>query len=247
MSNICGLITFAYNAVLLLINYEIMQPYLCFSNDNFNQILIALNMLFIADKIIKIKIFDCSTRWFVLHVAINGFVVYLTFNDMVNALTNIENAHKNIISMTALNSIVALHFYHMLFFDNLCFIDWLHHILMMYVAVNVYNNSSIGSSINYILFYVSGLPGGIDYAMLILVKYKYMQSITEKRLNTYLNVWIRSPFLVVGTYLLYLSNKITHTNVNPYICASTIILLFWNAQYFAYRITSNFVKSNNCN
>lgn len=37
-------------------------------------------------------------------------------------------------------------------------------------------------------FFASGLPGGIDYLMLVLVKAGYIESITEKRWNDSIQV-----------------------------------------------------------
>merc|ERR1712137_984366 len=42
-------------------------------------------------------------------------------------------------------------------------------------------------------FWASGLPGGLDYAMLVAVKKKWLSSLTEKRINTQIHVWMRCP------------------------------------------------------
>ena len=44
---------------------------------------------------------------------------------------------------------------------------------------------------------MNGLPGGIDYLLLILVKIGKIKSIEEKRINTYLNNYIRAPGILI--------------------------------------------------
>ena len=43
------------------------------------------------------------------------------------------------------------------------------------------------------VFFICGLPGGVDYAMLSAVRYGFMDELTEKYINTHLNTWIRIP------------------------------------------------------
>jgi hypothetical protein len=43
------------------------------------------------------------------------------------------------------------------------------------------------------LFFTTGLPGGIDYVLMFANRNGYVQKETQKRVNTFLNVWIRSP------------------------------------------------------
>ena len=54
-----------------------------------------------------------------------------------------------------------------------------------------------GPLMNLCLFLMSGLPGGIDYAMLAAVKTGRMDRLREKELNTLINTWIRIPGLVM--------------------------------------------------
>jgi hypothetical protein len=46
---------------------------------------------------------------------------------------------------------------------------------------------------NFCLFFICGVPGGIDYAMLVAVKMNMMKPIREKKINVHLNTWIRAP------------------------------------------------------
>ena len=160
---------------------------------------------------------------------------------MLSVLKDPLNSIKILGSTTPINLTVALHYYHMIFFDYLHTIDWIHHILMMYVGYNVYFNPEVGLVSNYIIFFINGFPGGLDYILLILNKYNFIQSLTEKKLNSYINIWIRSPGILIGTYCLYLARYI-QPNYHPNLIDSLSIfgLLFWNAQYFTYRVVYNY-------
>jgi hypothetical protein len=47
--------------------------------------------------------------------------------------------------------------------------------------------------VNSLLFFITGIPGAMDYAMLSMVKENLMDKLEEKRLNTHINVWLRMP------------------------------------------------------
>lgn len=57
---------------------------------------------------------------------------------------------------------------------------------------------------NFIAFFICGLPGGLDYIMLILVKMDHMHAQTEKIINARINLWIRAPGLTVASVLIYI-------------------------------------------
>jgi hypothetical protein len=140
-----------------------------------------------------------------------------------------------------LNITVALHFYHVLFFEKLSPIDWLHHILMISIAIgSYYCPTSVIVTTNGLLFFLNGLPGAIDYFILTLVKYDLMHPIQEKELNSYLNIWIRSPGVIIGAHNMYLTT--VYANYKPNIFMKTLIMsiLVWNAQYFTYRVVGNY-------
>ena len=49
---------------------------------------------------------------------------------------------------------------------------------------------------NYNHFFMCGVPGGVDYLLLFLVKHSWMTPLEEKRIATVINVWFRAPWLV---------------------------------------------------
>ena len=85
-------------------------------------------------------------------------------------------------------AIYALHLYHMLFYRPLAMIDWVHHGVMVVVMLPLAYCLVPGHLLGHGAFYASGFPGGLDYLMLVMVKRGWIESITEKRLNEYIQV-----------------------------------------------------------
>ena len=46
---------------------------------------------------------------------------------------------------------------------------------------------------NFLAFFISGFPGGLDYFFLVLCKHKLMTKLTQKRYCNNINVWCRMP------------------------------------------------------
>ena len=50
-----------------------------------------------------------------------------------------------------------------------------------------------GRMTNLLILFMTGLPGGIDYAMLVLVKTGRLQRLTQKSITSSINTWLRAP------------------------------------------------------
>jgi hypothetical protein len=88
---------------------------------------------------------------------------------------------------------MALHLFHTVFCQPLSTMDWIHHIVMIVVMLPLAWLLQPGPFLGHGAFFSSGFPGGLDYAMLVAVKKKWMSPLTEKRLNSQIMVWIRCP------------------------------------------------------
>jgi hypothetical protein len=85
-----------------------------------------------------------------------------------------------------------------------------------------------------------GLPGGIDYLLLIMKDYNMISKITEKRINKYLNMWIRMPGILYGCIICWIYS-LPFTNYNyKYVLYFIIISNLFNAIYFASLVTENY-------
>jgi hypothetical protein len=185
--------------------------------------------------------------YYLLHSIHNAGIVYLTGSEVVNSLTNfnyILNGTKNLI---ALQLVVALHMYHiMLYFRKLRFDDWLHHILMIGVALPIGGYVDSKSLLGYSLFFTTGLPGGIDYFLLFLTRNNLFNRNREKEINAWLNTWIRSPGCISHATLTVL---LTSTNFESlsftWFCGILVAALtYWNGQYFMRQVVENNTLTN---
>jgi len=206
--------------------------------DNLEYFLYSFAFIGLIDLVLYLTRFNKS-RWFKLHLIVNLIVVIYTFNDFKNVLINPMKRYSGYkSSLIPPNITFALHLYHVLLFRNLQVVDWIHHCVMMSVLMFAFYcpHSSIT---NTILFVTNGLPGGIDYFLLILVKDKKIQQLTEKKINSKLNVWLRGPAILFTSYIVYLQWRYSLTDSSLIITLTIMTALYWNAQYFTERVVYN--------
>ena len=179
-----------------------------------------------------------------VHAIHNALITYATLPDVSRTLTQFSNISQFPTNMLALQLCFALHFYHIAFYwrkfrQN----DWLHHVLMIGVALPIGGYINGGPLLGYSLFFTTGLPGGIDYCMLCLVRNGVFLKETEKRINTFLQVWIRSPGCVSHAALtvayLYTLPYDVYLYYGVFI---TAFLNYWNGQYFMQQVVYDLGK-----
>lgn len=188
-------------------------------------------------------------KYYLIHGINNAVIAYLTFHDVILTFTEFNTILT--VNTTILPSIItySLHMYHIAVYHKkfMCD-DWLHHILMGAALVAAHQFDT-GRLINYSLFFTTGLPGMIDYFLLFLVKNNKLESIVEKRINNYINLWLRSPGCIshaVLTLLVY--NIYKETELNGYIhqfgYLFTSSMTFWNGIYFMNKVVVSYHKNN---
>ena len=92
--------------------------------------------------------------------------------------------------------------------DRLSGADYFHHLVFIPTIAfpgQVFRWGALG---NFQAFFISGLPGGLDYCMLGLQKVGMLNAMTEKRVNANLNTWLRTPGILTSTVLLYQALKL---------------------------------------
>lgn len=195
---------------------------------------------FLMSWIWKFERYD-SAKYFMNHFLANMYIVYLTYNDVIYILQDPINGIKSADNcLYTLSIIEGIHFYHtIIYIQKLTWIDWLHHLATFYLVAlaKAYHNGLI---YNFGNFFLCGLPGGIDYLLLFLVKMGYIHKLTEKYINTILNAWIRNPGI-----LFYCCILLTHTELlqGHHFIFHCIALCFWNAIFFNNRVLINYGAS----
>lgn len=190
-----------------------------------------------------------QTKWYLVHTIGNAVIVALvakdtlkTFLDPINSLNDIENYH----SLSNLRSwpiviMSSIHLYHiLLYFREMTDIDWIHHLGSGGLVGSTCTFYIRGSIVNHGLMFLCGLPGGIDYGLLSLNEFGVIDRMTEKRINRYLNMYIRLPGILSNAYASIVAYLYTDIPYNPAMGLLVLFLNCWNAIYFAQRVTENY-------
>ncbi len=182
-----------------------------------------------------------NARWYLMHFITNMYIVWHTSADMLsvvmNPLININHPINNPMFIVS-----ALHLYHMIsFYKKMTFDDWWHHILNCFVVTILTYYYKLGIMINYFLFYMCGLPGGIDYGLLTLNELGIISRMREKSINRYLNMWIRLPGVMYGCVIGWIAIMTNNSGgLSPLVVMFIGCLNLYNSIYFATLVTQNY-------
>jgi len=173
-----------------------------------------------------------NARWFLCHSVGNMAITYLTWRDTFACLSISDTCIENISQSTWLGLVLSLilHLYHALFF-KLTRSDIIHHSVMCCISgplALLYPSKMISGG----LFFLTGLPGAIDYFLLWLVKMKMIPNMVEKYIYVLISTWLRSPgcILCVSNWKLIMDHSMS---MNEQVSnAILLILLYWNGQYY---------------
>ena len=178
-----------------------------------------------------------TSRWFFIHTFVNLVITITTMPDLIDCLREPFSCTSEMLAISHIGYEIAKisHIYHMVFFYKyLTYYEWLHHIIMCIICTplnELYNkNKSCVAS----LWFLSGLPGFIDYFLLYLTKINKFTPRQEKIIYLYLTTLIRSPGCIIITYIQYLNmrNVVMFDEMIGRILL--MLIVFWNAQYFMY-------------
>lgn len=188
-------------------------------------------LLFMLHKTISLR---HEIKYFVIHIITNALIVGLTAQDTWNMFC--EPSKPYIVVSQVPVIVWILHVYHWLNY-KLTADDMTHHIVNVFVSspLMMIGNNSIAQSAT---FFMSGLPGGIIYCLLVLKEYKYLSKLQEKRISKHINLWLRAPGCVVVAYisLLYSIHNFSifgypyplERIVSLFLCFAVL----WNGMYF---------------
>lgn len=214
-------------------------------------VVLTLAALVVVDVLLRIilglKKSD-KAHWFALHSIGNFFVVITSLPDMYLSTADPAasfdparcGAHALACNDIATAIIAGIHLYHVVAYSNLDKDDYFHHGLFCGTILPLHFVYPWGTVSNCLCFFISGLPGGIDYALLAAVKCGRMASITEKKINTFLNMWVRGPGLLAVTCLVWVSFLYQPVPQVPLwaILVGMLIVMF-NGQYYAERVVAS--------
>jgi hypothetical protein len=205
-------------------------------------------MYFLIAYIISLFIFCdlilyfCSkpelVRWYWIH-AIGNFVVCLyTFTPLIELLTNPVEHIINSVRFDESTIIISLiHIYHLLLF-KCTFADWVHHLTFVLLGTVSHYLVNYGYLTALYHFFICGLPGGIDYIALALVKDNIISKNTRLQLAVELNTWIRAPGIIMAWSFVNIWYVNSIRDWTHFVCYIIITLgSVVNAQYYSRQVT----------
>lgn len=171
--------------------------------------------VFLLDFLFIRWIMPKGARYFLLHVCFNSWLSMCVFKDAMDCLLNPLDSFRDhyVLSVTVTTAgISAFHVYHMCFFTNLSREDVIHHLANAFIAAAIGISCPFGYVVALSNLAMCGIPGGLDYLMLTLVKLGWMDGMTEKFYNRWLNLVVRWPLQLLVTYIGLLNYA--HGNVD---------------------------------
>jgi len=204
-----------------------------------------LLIFIVSDKILGDKV---EGKYYLIHFINNLFITFYTYPNVIDSFVDLFNYANYVTNPQTVIITVALHLYHVIvYFKKLRFDDWLHHILMIAIVIPISVSMNVGCLLGLGLFFITGLPGGIDYLLLFLVRNKIIDKLLEKKINTYLNIWIRCPGCIIHStmstmVLLRIAPKLSYLSLLG--CFSCMAIIFWNGIYFMNQVVQNYAINN---
>ena len=156
-----------------------------------------------------------KSRWFAIHVFANLIVclaglpsVFTTLVDPAHSADGGKYSDTSIFgsgTQFPLVMIITVHFYHMAIFDDLSSADYFHHLMFIPTMGIPGLMYKWGPAQAFLCFFISGLPGGIEYFFLTLNKIGWVTDRSFlKKLAALQNTWCRWPGILLGSYNIYM-------------------------------------------
>ena len=181
-------------------------------------------LLGLIDVLIVRPFIHPKARYFALHFVANMISAAAAFPDVRRGLTeDPKTVFAGATTTMVANSVcAAIHIYHCIAF-KLNAADIFHHVTFVIILCGaaIPGKWTGGIANNFGCFFLSGIPGGIDYLLLCLNYHNVIDRAFEKRWYTRINVWLRGPSMVVYTFLAWC----TWYNGNTQVATPALMLI----------------------
>ena len=213
---------------------------------------LCMSVAYAVDKIASIRTkMRPLTRWYFIHSIGNAVISVLSLSDMLKVtkypIGSFSGGTAGGSSLTNYRSypiivMSSMHLYHIVaYWRSMAPIDWIHHLLSGGVVGTACTFYVRGPVVNHGLFFMCGLPGMIDYIMLVMSDFGLIDRMTEKRINSDINVWIRAPGILFNCFVAWVCYIHDPTfKYNVPVSLGIFFLNIWNALYFAQRVVHNY-------
>lgn len=175
-------------------------------NEDVGLVIFFTTVLFIVDRSLVRPFLNPKSRYFALHFVANMISAYAALPDVRRALLDepLNCFTGQTQTMVANSAVASIHIYHMLAFP-LRSEDIFHHVAFVSILCGLaIPFKQVGGSANNLgCFFLSGLPGGIDYLLLVLEKEGVISKRTQKKWCTRINVWLRGPSMSIYGFIAF--------------------------------------------
>lgn len=205
-------------------------------------IITILSTVFLCTFDNFLELFNIEGRYYFNHFFINLIITLSCFNDVILSYTEFDNIINLPINFYAIEYAYSIHFYHIIIYSHkFLFDDWLHHLLMIFLALPLGSTIKCGPIMGHSLFFLTGLPGGINYFLLFLTRNNLIKKQIQKYYNYILNLWIRQPGCIATSILSILFCIRNELNLfYKFGCIYIILSHYWNGIYFMEQVVRNY-------
>jgi hypothetical protein len=161
--------------------------------------------------------------WILLHflgnlavAVLSGYSFLTVVIDPLSALTPRDETSYPLLI------VLSMHLYHLLRF-KVSPDDVFHHVIYVFFLAGSFLYWDVGNFLNAMLFLMCGLPGALDYLMILSLPPK-----VRSKYNRIITLYIRSPLVSSLTYIMALN--IFKTELPPILSLVTILLCLYNTQ-----------------
>jgi hypothetical protein len=237
---------------LIMPAIKMLQPVLGTFAEDLVQVLAGMLALLLIHRLVAKPFFNEKGHWFLLHAMANTAVVIAALPDIVEVARNPLRCVTMVPRSQWPNSIVlSVHFYHMVGGFALRAEDLAHHAIFVGIlgTLGVGWKGYWGVIGSWPCFFLSGLPGGMTYYMLVAVKQGWMEPLTEKYYTSLINTYIRGPGALIHCWNLYLNFLYGQSLVpDPRFAAGITFLCFFlyygNGQYYGAQAVADYAAKH---
>ena len=204
-------------------------------------------ILLIKKDIINNKKDYGRTRWYILHVIINMLIVitsiksvYLTFQNPYTSLNPIKipsiySYDWFFGSTSPLPTLIVVsgHIYHILFFSTTKS-DIYHHLMFAGIMGTLNMIGDFGNARNIIHFVLSGLPGIIEYVIMSLYKFAYINKKNMRYSITLMHCLLRFPLAILFAWYFIFQILFNPFIKNPIMMIIISLLVIINSTQYCF-------------
>lgn len=198
----------------------------------------------VCDILAGLFLKDSGARWFFIHALANAITAGFALPDLIAvARAPLCAMVSPLWSWVPSYAASAVHLFHLtVYFFELRTEDIVHHLLFGVCLCTLNFALDWGKVTNHMLFFITGLPGGITYALLVLVKLGKLKALREKQWSAALNTWLRAPGLCWFTGVVGACAAHHFLWVPMWAVAVCIGLAFINGVYYGRQALENYVQ-----